>query len=139
MRTRPHDQLEVYRLAHGLALRVHALSLRLARIEAYEEATQIRRSSKSVAAQIVEGHALRRYKAEYVHYLSRAYGSAEETIEHLRFVLDTRSADAVRAECDDLLEQYDQFTRKLFNYLQAVKTHHDPERASQAVKTDPEP
>lgn len=138
MTPRPHDKLEVYRLAHGLAQRVHALSLRLARIEAYEEAAQLRRSSKSVAAQIVEGHALRRYKPEYVHYLSRAYGSAEETIEHLRFVLDTGSADAVRAECEDLITEYDQLTRKLFNYLQAVRTQHDPERTSNGAGIAPD-
>jgi four helix bundle protein len=71
MKTRPHDKLEIYRVAHDLALGVHALSLRLPRLEAFEEAPQVRRASKSVTAQIVEGHALRRYKAEYVHYLAR--------------------------------------------------------------------
>jgi four helix bundle protein len=57
---RPHDKLEIYKAAHELALGIHALSLRLPRLEAFEEAPQLRRASKSVAAQIVEGHALRR-------------------------------------------------------------------------------
>ena len=43
-------------------------------------------SSKSVSAQIVEGHALRRYGIEYLRYLSRSYGSAEETMEHLEYI-----------------------------------------------------
>jgi hypothetical protein len=67
--TRPHERLDVYRIAHALGLRVHALSLKLPKHELYEEGSQARRSSKSVSSQIVEGHALRQYKAEYLHYL----------------------------------------------------------------------
>ncbi len=72
-------------MAHALALRVHAISLTLPKHELYEEGSQIRRSSKSTSAQIVEGHALRQYKPEYLHYLARSYASAEETIEHLQY------------------------------------------------------
>jgi hypothetical protein len=62
--SRPHEKLEVYRIAHALALRVHALTLKLPKHEMYEEGSQSRRSSKSVSSQVVEGHALRQYKAE---------------------------------------------------------------------------
>jgi four helix bundle protein len=120
--------LEVYRLAHALALRIHALSLRLPSIESFEEASQVRRTSKSVAAQIVEGHALRQYKSEYVHYLSRAYASAEETLEHLRLLLESGSASRAKAECEELASEYDLLSRKLFNYLQAIRQRHDPGR-----------
>ncbi len=128
MTGRPHEKLDVYRMAHELAVRVHALSLRLPRLETFEEASQIRRSSKSVSAQIAEGHALRAYKADYVRYLSRAYGSAEETFEHLPYLLETGSAAQVQAECVELQEEYDTLTRKLFNYVQAVRDQHDPHR-----------
>ena len=90
---RPHAKLEVYRIAHHLALKVHRLTLRLSRYQEYEEGSQIRRSSKSVSSQIVEGHALRRYKAEYIRYLVRAYGSAEETIEHLPYLGETAESE----------------------------------------------
>jgi len=129
MKPRPHEKLEVYTLAHDLAVRVHGMSFKLPRFEIYEEASQLRRSSKSVSAQIVEGHALRHYKADYVRYLSRAYGSAEETIEHLRYLIETESGKDVLAECDELLEQYGQLVRKLYNYTQAVREHHRTERA----------
>jgi four helix bundle protein len=135
MKERSHEKLEVYRLAHSLALRVHRVSLKLPRFEAYEQASQVRRSSKSAAAQIVEGHALRQYKADYVRYIARAYASAEETIEHLRLVLETGSADGVRAECEELLQEYDVLSRKLFNYTQAVRGQHDPERVGLEERT----
>jgi len=125
-RERPHESLEVYRLAHALALRAHALSLKLPKFETYEEGSQLRRSTKSVSSQIVEGHALRQYKAEYLHYLSRAYGSAEETIEHLRYLLETGSACNVQQECQSLLQEYGVLCRKLFNYIRSVRKGHDP-------------
>jgi four helix bundle protein len=126
--TRPHSKLEVFRLAHSLALKVHSLSLKLPKHELYEEGSQTRRSSKSVSSQIVEGHALRQYKPEYLHYLARAYASAEETIEHLAYLLESGSAQRVEDECRSLLDQYAVLCRKLFNYMSSVGKQHDPKR-----------
>jgi four helix bundle protein len=126
MNGRPHEKLEVYRLAHAMALRVHKLSLNLPKFEMYEQGSQVRRSSKSVSAQIVEGHALRQYKAEYLHYLARAYGSAEETIEHLKLLHETGSAQRIEEECQSLAHEYGVLARKLFNYMRSVGRQHNP-------------
>ncbi|MBI5473501.1 MAG: four helix bundle protein [Ignavibacteriae bacterium] len=83
-----YRKLEVYNLAHGLAVRLHKLTMGLPKFEMYEEGGQIRRSSKSVSAQLVEGYALRKYKNEFLHYLWRAYGSSEETAEHLLYLFE---------------------------------------------------
>jgi four helix bundle protein len=117
-------------LSHGAshALRVHRLTLRLPKFETYEEASQVRRSSKSVSALIVEGHALRQYKAEYLRYLARAYGSSEETIEHLVYLLETGSAEQVFEECKLLVDGYVKLCRKLFNYQTSVEKQHSPTR-----------
>jgi four helix bundle protein len=125
MKERPHEKLEVYRLAHDLALNVHGLTLRLPKYELYEEGSQVRRASKSVSAQIVEGHALRQYKAEYGHYHARAYASAEETIEHLRYLRRTNTDLA--GEVERLLVDYTTLCRKLFNYLRSVEKGHRPQ------------
>ena len=123
---RPHEKLEVYRIAHALALRVHAMTMKLPKYELYEEGGQVRRSSKSVSSQIVEGHALRRYKAEYIRYLSRAYGSSEETIEHLTYLEKTSTDSAITVEAGALAEEYGTLCRKLFNYTRSVDAQHDP-------------
>ena len=123
---RPHEKLEVYRLAHALGLRVHAVTLKLPKFEMYEEGSQARRSSKSVSSQIVEGHALRQYKAEYLHYLARADASAEETIEPLKSLPATGSAAAVPDDCAALMAEYGTLCRKLFNYMRSVEKQHDP-------------
>jgi four helix bundle protein len=131
---RPHEKLEVYQMAHALATRVHAVTLKLPKYELYEEGSQLRRSSKSVSSQIVEGHALRRYKAEYLHYLARSYGSAEESIEHLRFLLASGSACRVEDECRVLIGEYAVLCRRLFNYMQAVEKEHDPKKRTREIE-----
>jgi four helix bundle protein len=125
---RPHEKLDVYVMAHTVAVRIHRISLQLPKFELYEEGSQVRRSSKSASSQIVEGHALRSYKADYVRYLWRAYGSAEETGEHLRFLIDTNSACDVRAEVASLIESNDELCRRLYNYVCAVERQHEPNR-----------
>jgi four helix bundle protein len=119
----------VYQIAHALALSVHALTLKLPKHELYEEGSQVRRSSKSVSAQIVEGHALRQYKPEYLHYIARAYGSAEETIEHLKFLMESGSCGVIEVDCRALTEAYAVLCRKLYNYMESVRKEHDPNRA----------
>jgi len=50
-----YRDLEVYKLAHELAVEIHKMSLGLPKFEMYEEGSQIRRAVKSVASNIVEG------------------------------------------------------------------------------------
>ena len=114
-----HKKLEIYQLAHSLAVRVHKMSLTLPPHERYEEGSQIRRSAKSVPSNIVEGYALRRYKAEFIHYLFRAYGSGQETIEHLELLFDTGSLSD-KGLFEDLISEYNKLVGKLLRYIQAV-------------------
>jgi four helix bundle protein len=115
-----YKKLEIYNLAHSLALKVHKMTMSLPKFEMYEEGGQIRRSSKSVSAQIVEGYALRKYKNEFLHYLWRAYGSSEETLEHLSFLFETESLKDEKL-FQELSENYKQLNRMLFNYIQSVE------------------
>ncbi len=66
MRKGTYKDLEIYQLAHALAVECHKVSLRLPKFEMYEEGSQLRRSSKSVSTQIVEGFGRRRYKADFL-------------------------------------------------------------------------
>jgi hypothetical protein len=71
MEEQGYKKLEVYQLAHKLAVKVHGMSMQLPKHEMYEQGSQIRRSSKSISAQIVEGYALRKNKNEFLQYLNR--------------------------------------------------------------------
>ena len=59
------------------------MPLGLPRYELYETGAQIRRSSKSIKSNIVEGYGRRKYIKEYIRFLIFAQASNDETIDHL--------------------------------------------------------
>jgi four helix bundle protein len=118
-----HLDLEIYQLAHQLSVKVHFVSLKLPKFEMFEEGSQIRESAKSVSANIVEGYGRRRYKADYIKFLTWAHASCDETIEHLKILHETGSLN------DDLLfneffNAYDQLGRKINRFIQSVVEEH---------------
>ncbi len=86
-----YRDLEIYHVSKRLAIEIHLMSLQLPKFEIYEEASQIRRSSKAVTSMIVEGFARRRYKPDYVKHLVYSLAECDETIIHLDFLFETRS------------------------------------------------
>lgn len=120
-----YQRLEIYKLARELAIRVHEMSLSLPKFEMYEEGSQIRRSAKSVGANIVEGYCLRRHKNEYLQYLHRSLGSSQETIFHLGVLFDTHSL-VDRNVYDDLKVKYDHLGRMIFRFIESVLNSHQP-------------
>ena len=119
-----YHQLEIYQRAHRLAVEVHRMSLALPKFEMFETGAQIRRSAKSVSAQIVEGYCLRKNKKEFVQYLNRAHASAHETVEHLRLLHETGSL-AQSSEYTRLLAEYDILCRMIFRFMEGVMDRHD--------------
>ncbi len=127
-----YRDLQVYQLAFKLAVEVDKVSRQLPRHEMYEEASQLRRSAKSIPANIAEGFGRRRYKNEYIKFLVYALASCDETRVHL----DILHATGSLAETDYryFSEEYDKLGRKLNNLLQRViESHQEPYRQPQAV------
>jgi len=122
-----YHKLEVYQRAHALGVKVHEMTMKLPAFEKYEEGSQIRRSAKSVSSNIVEGYVLRKYKNEFLHFLYRAYGSAEETLEHLQYLHETRSLVDERI-FSDLADSYRQLNGMLFRFIEKVEREHDTPR-----------
>ena len=120
-----YKKLEVYKQSHALTVEVHAMTLGLPRHELYEQGSQIRRSSKSVCAQIVEGYSLRVYKKEFLLYLHRAYASAEETIEHLDLLHETGSLKEEELY-RKMRDSYEGLCGKLFRLIRSVGEQHEP-------------
>ena len=118
-----YRDLEVYRMAHELAIEIHRMTLsELPRYEQFEEASQIRRSAKSISVNIVEGFGRRRFKAEYIRFLIFSHASCDETIEHLSLLKDTSSLNKDRAEY--FLSKYDVLGRKLCRFIDGVEISH---------------
>lgn len=85
---RGHRDLKVFQLAYRLAMEIFHLSARFPREEVYSLTNQIRRSSRSVAANIAEGFRKRRYPNVFINKLTDCDGEATETQVWLDFSLD---------------------------------------------------
>ena len=118
-----YRDLDVYRLAHALGVACHRMSMKLPKHELYETGSQLRRSSKSVSANIVEGYGRRRYKAEYIRFLVFAHASCDETGEWLEYILDLY-AD-LRAPTQQAMDLANETGGKLNRFIQAVEEKHN--------------
>jgi four helix bundle protein len=96
---------------------------KLPKFEMYEEGSQIRRSSKSISSNIVEGYGRRRYKNDFIKFLTYALASCDETRDHIEMLFDTGSL-ADKTIYDDLIKRYDILGRKINNFLQGVIAEH---------------
>lgn len=117
-RASSYRDLEVYQLAHRLGVELHRFSLSLPKYELYETGSQLRRASKSISANIVEGYGRRRYKADYIRVLVYAHSSSDETIEWVEYVKECHADHAEAAERH--LAQLDTLGRKLNRFIQSV-------------------
>jgi four helix bundle protein len=114
-----YKDLEIYQLAHKLAIEIHIMTLELPKFEMYEEGSQIRKSAKSIPSNIVEGFGRKRYQQEYVRFLVFAHSSCNETIEHLEILFETKSLIS-KERSDYFMEEYDKLGRKLNKFIQVV-------------------
>jgi four helix bundle protein len=82
------EGLKVWQKSHQLMLDIHRrLIPLLPKTERYGLIDQIRRSSKSIGANIAEGYG-RFYYGDNIRFCYNARGSLDETVNHLRVVLD---------------------------------------------------
>ena len=113
MKKRPksYKSMEIYHLAQDLAIEIHRMSLSdLPKFEMYEEGGQIRRSSKSIVSNIVEGYGRKYYKNEFVKFLTYALSSCDETKAHLEMLCKTESLDKDYAYNQSITSNYYDFT-----------------------------
>jgi four helix bundle protein len=82
---RTYRELQAYRVAFEAAMEVFALSRDWPAAERYALTDQIRRSSRSVCANVAEAWQKRRYPAHFVSKLSDADAEAAETHVWLDF------------------------------------------------------
>src|SRR4030042_3693186 len=117
-----YRDLEIYRMAHQIGVEIHVFSLDLPKFELFEIGAQLRRSSKSISANIVECYGRRKYKAEFIRFLIYSHSSCNETIEWLEYIRDCHSDLSDRAT--ELLTKLDELGRKINRFISAVNKGH---------------
>jgi four helix bundle protein len=88
MKIQEHTDLEVYRKAFDAALLIFTVSKEFPKEEIYSLTDQIRRSSRSVCANLAEAWRKRRYKAAFLAKLSDAESEAAETQVWINFAME---------------------------------------------------
>jgi four helix bundle protein len=107
-RIKTHQELIVYQRAFEAAVRIFELSRLFPVEERYSLTDQVRRSSRSVCANIAEAWRKRRYEKSFISKLSDAEAEAGETQVWIAFALrfeyiNPKEANQLHSSYDDVL------------------------------------
>lgn len=103
-----HEDLEVLQLAFNAAMKIYECSKKFPIEERYSLTDQIRRSSRSVCANLAEGWRKRRYQAAFIAKLNDSEAEAAETQIWIKFAvkcnyLDVESGREIYATYNQIL------------------------------------
>lgn len=113
-------ELEVYQLSRTLSKEIFELSKKFPKEEMYSLTDQIRRSSRSVGAQIAEAWAKRKYEKHFISKLTDADGEQLETQHWLEVAVDVKYITAEIAY--QFLQQYATVGRMLNSMITKANT-----------------
>ncbi len=120
MGVKSFKELIVHKKAHILAMDIFHISKQFPIEEKYSLTDQIRRSSRSVSANIAESWAKRRYVKAFINKLTDALGEEYETEDWLDYSRDCNYLS--KEEHESLLSEYDEVRRMLIAMI------NDPEK-----------
>jgi four helix bundle protein len=107
--------LKVYQMTYKLAMEIFEITKQFPNKETYSLTDQIIRSSRSVAINIREGFAKRKYEQVFIRHLNDALGSSEETRGWLDFALDCKYISENEHKILD--RQYDEVNAMLYSLM----------------------
>jgi len=111
MKIRDHRELEVYKLAFKCAMEIFQISKSFPKEEKYSLTDQIRRSSRSVCANISEAFRKRRYPKSFIAKLVDSEGEAAESQTWLQFAIECKYIE--KNVADRLSGEFDKIIGKL--------------------------
>ncbi len=123
-----YRNLEIWQISREIVIEIQKITItQLPKFEMYETASQIRRSSKSVKSNIVEGYGRRAYKQDYIRFLTFSLASNDETIDHLETLWETGSLTD-KNTYDELHEKIDKLGKKLNRFISGVENQHQSKK-----------
>ncbi len=111
--------LEVYKSSHKLAMKIFFLSKKFPVEERYSLTDQIRRSSRSIAANIAEGWGKRIFPLQFKRHLVDSLGSLEETKSWILFSRDCEYLQSI--DFEELFNEYDNLGGKIWKLHEVWK------------------
>jgi len=117
------NDLKVYQMAYKSAVEIFEITKKFPKEESYSLTDQIRKFSRSVAINIREGFAKRKYEQVFIRHLNDALGSSEETKGWLDFSSDFRYISKERHK--QLYGQYDEVNAMLYSLMNKWQNFSD--------------
>ncbi len=115
-------ELDVYKRAYALGLEIHKATLAFPQIEQYALASQMRRASKGICANLAEGYAKsHKSQPEFRRFLLMAVGSAEEMQVWIDFAGDLGYVEPQNAAT--WLEEYIIMCKQINKLISAVENN----------------
>lgn len=118
-----YKNLEIWKISRKVVIDIHKMSMELPKFELYETGSQIRKSSKSIRSNIVEGYGRSRYKNDFIRFLIYSHASVDETRDHLEMLYETKSLTD-KEVFDRLSEKLNIPGKKLYQFIEAVEKGH---------------
>lgn len=115
-----YRDLNVYNQSYKAAMEIFNITRNFPREEVYSLTNQIRRSSRSIAANIAEGWAKRKYENVFLKHLHIANGSCEETKVWLQFAKDCKYMN--EKVYTELFNKYNKIGAMLYSMLNTWRT-----------------
>jgi four helix bundle protein len=112
---RSYRELDVYRSAMDAAMHVFEITKTFPQEEKYSLVDQVRRSSRSICANLAEAWRKRRYEAHFVSKMSDAESEAEETRVWLEFAY--KCSYISQKQFEELDDTYDKIVAQLVKML----------------------
>lgn len=119
-----YKKLDIWKLSKEVVILIHEITLKLPKFELYETGSQIRRSSKSIRSNIVEGYGRRRYKQDFIRFLVYAHSSVDETRDHLEVLFETKSLRD-KEIFTKVSKMLDMLGKKLYLFIKSVENNHN--------------
>jgi len=110
-----HRDLDVYQMSFEAAMKIFEMTKEFPKTEVYSLTDQIRRSSRSVCANIAEAWRRRRYEGSFVYRLNDSEAEAAETQVWLEFAVKCDYLDPTIAR--ELYATYDNILGKLVTMI----------------------
>ncbi|MCF4969740.1 four helix bundle protein [Nostoc sp. CMAA1605] len=110
-----HEDLIIFQLAFETAMTIFEMSQKFPQEEKYSLTDQIRRSSRSVCANLAEAWRKRRYKAAFIAKLSDCEAEAAETQVWIKFAVKCSYIDIQQGR--ELYKNYNQVLKGLVKMI----------------------
>jgi four helix bundle protein len=114
--------LGIYNSSHKMAMKIFFLSKKFPIEERYSLTDQIRRSSRSVAANIAEDRGKRIFPLQFKRHLVDSLGSLEETKSWLMYAKDFEYLQSI--DFEELFKEYDILGGKIWKLHEVWKDNN---------------